>query len=297
MPSTTPRRQRHSPCVGVCKIDYDTGFCLGCARTLAEVAAWPSLTDPAKDEVWATLSKRLVSMSMRVRLLPWTVEEIAEWVAATITGRRGTWVTGMPGALAEFPCQDGREVSAELKEDVIFGRAPDALFRLRLHDQLRAFAFAEDGLVVLGLPKERLCLPVARTFTVLGRDSDAIDVKHFGLILFDFGLGRRFSRFCVRVGGELAYQLQSVTGQPWSSVLAEFGKAISHESPVRVVESELVRIEVHTPIPAPGGKSPEGAHTHFLPQYFLTGDEIPPALALPDSAAPVATFYPGKPPG
>ena len=128
---TKAPRQRHSPCVGVCKIDDDTGFCLGCARTRTEVAAWLSLTDPAKDEVWAKLPERLALLSIRVRLLPWTVEEIAEWVASTITGRRGTWVTGVPGAVAEFPCQEGREVSAELKEDVV-GRASDALFRLRL---------------------------------------------------------------------------------------------------------------------------------------------------------------------
>jgi predicted Fe-S protein YdhL (DUF1289 family) len=294
MPVTIPPRQRHSPCVGVCKIDEDTGFCRGCARTGSEVAAWLSLTDLAKDEVWAKLPERLALLSIRVRLLPWTVEEIAAWAVASITERRGTWVTGTPGAVAEFPCQEGRELSAELKEEMVIGRAPDALFRLRLHDKLRAFTFAGDGPVVLGLPKARLTLPVASTLTVLGKDREAVDAMHLEHTLFDFGLGRRCSRFCVRTDGKLATKLQALAGQPWSAILEQLGTAIIAESPARVVESELARIEVFSLIPRADEKSP-AAHTHFLPQFLMAGDEIPPALALPEYAAPVAIFYPGKP--
>ena len=29
-----------SPCIGVCHIDGTTGFCLGCFRTLPEIAQW-----------------------------------------------------------------------------------------------------------------------------------------------------------------------------------------------------------------------------------------------------------------
>jgi predicted Fe-S protein YdhL (DUF1289 family) len=161
---TRPPSQRHSPCVGVCKIDEDTGFCHGCARTRNEVAAWPSLSEAAQDAVWAKLPERLTLLSIRVGLLPWTVEEIAGWVAATIVDGRGTWATGVPGAVAEFPCREGREVSAELRHDVILGRASDALFRLRLHDRLRALTFRKDGPVVLGLPKGCVALRIARTW-------------------------------------------------------------------------------------------------------------------------------------
>jgi predicted Fe-S protein YdhL (DUF1289 family) len=291
-----PLRQRHSPCVGVCKIDDATGFCLGCARTLTEVAAWTSLTEFAKGEVWAKLPERLAKLSARVRLLPYAPAEIAAWVTATITGRRGTWVTGMPGALAEFPCQEGGQVSAEQRENVIVGRASDALFRLRMHEQLCAFSFTEDGPVVLGLPKAYFDLPIARTFTELGKDRDAIDSLHVECTLFDFGLGRRCSRFCIRTGGKLVEKLRTVAGQPWSAALKELGAAIIAESPTRVVESDLARIEVFSPIPSADGKSPAGAHTHFLPQYLLAGHEIPPALAIADFAAPMAIFYPAKPP-
>lgn len=34
-----------SPCVGICKLDPTTQICIGCRRTIAEIAAWPSLTE------------------------------------------------------------------------------------------------------------------------------------------------------------------------------------------------------------------------------------------------------------
>ncbi len=37
-------------------------------------------------------------------------------------------------------------------------------------------------------------------------------------------------------------------------------------NPHRVFLSRLGRIEVYQPIPPPSGKSPQGPHTHVLPQ-------------------------------
>jgi predicted Fe-S protein YdhL (DUF1289 family) len=39
-------------------MDESTGWCLGCARTLPEIAAWAGLDDPAKRQVWALLPER-----------------------------------------------------------------------------------------------------------------------------------------------------------------------------------------------------------------------------------------------
>jgi predicted Fe-S protein YdhL (DUF1289 family) len=47
-----------SPCTKVCKIDEATGWCLGCQRTLAEIAAWGTLDDDAKRDVLARLPAR-----------------------------------------------------------------------------------------------------------------------------------------------------------------------------------------------------------------------------------------------
>lgn len=53
-------RQPLSPCTGVCRIDEATGWCLGCKRTLAEIADWPMLSVREKRDVLARLAGRLI---------------------------------------------------------------------------------------------------------------------------------------------------------------------------------------------------------------------------------------------
>ena len=47
-----------SPCVNVCRIDEATGWCEGCQRTIDEIAAWPTLAEAEKREVWRELRER-----------------------------------------------------------------------------------------------------------------------------------------------------------------------------------------------------------------------------------------------
>ena len=47
-----------SPCTGVCRIEPATGWCAGCRRSLAEIAAWQAMTDGAKRAVLARLPQR-----------------------------------------------------------------------------------------------------------------------------------------------------------------------------------------------------------------------------------------------
>lgn len=47
-----------SPCINVCRIDESTGLCLGCFRTLHEIAGWSAQSDDAKLEVLARVEKR-----------------------------------------------------------------------------------------------------------------------------------------------------------------------------------------------------------------------------------------------
>ena len=48
-----------SPCISVCRMDMDTGFCEGCRRTLDEIAAWGRMGDDEKRGVWAEIAKRI----------------------------------------------------------------------------------------------------------------------------------------------------------------------------------------------------------------------------------------------
>ncbi|HPI62551.1 MAG TPA: DUF1289 domain-containing protein [Alphaproteobacteria bacterium] len=37
-----------SPCIKVCKLDDSREYCVGCGRTLQEIRAWPTMTDPQR---------------------------------------------------------------------------------------------------------------------------------------------------------------------------------------------------------------------------------------------------------
>ncbi|HXQ15408.1 MAG TPA: DUF1289 domain-containing protein [Caulobacteraceae bacterium] len=53
-----PRPPIATPCVQICVIDGESGLCLGCQRTLAEVAGWARLTDAERAAIMTALPAR-----------------------------------------------------------------------------------------------------------------------------------------------------------------------------------------------------------------------------------------------
>jgi predicted Fe-S protein YdhL (DUF1289 family) len=47
-----------SPCVSLCKMSQETGFCEGCMRTIDEILAWRDASDEFKRGVWAEIRRR-----------------------------------------------------------------------------------------------------------------------------------------------------------------------------------------------------------------------------------------------
>jgi predicted Fe-S protein YdhL (DUF1289 family) len=47
-----------TPCVKVCVVDGESGLCLGCLRTLPEIAGWSALDDAARAGVMSELPAR-----------------------------------------------------------------------------------------------------------------------------------------------------------------------------------------------------------------------------------------------
>jgi hypothetical protein len=54
-----------SPCIDVCRMDGATGWCEGCLRTIDEIAAWASLDDEARREIWVDLGRRRLEWQRR----------------------------------------------------------------------------------------------------------------------------------------------------------------------------------------------------------------------------------------
>jgi predicted Fe-S protein YdhL (DUF1289 family) len=52
--------QQHppSPCGSSCEINYDTGLCDGCLRTLQEIARWSTMSEDQKREVLEAIERR-----------------------------------------------------------------------------------------------------------------------------------------------------------------------------------------------------------------------------------------------
>ena len=53
-----PPRSIATPCVKVCIVDGESGLCLGCFRTLEEIAAWGRFDEARRLELMAELPGR-----------------------------------------------------------------------------------------------------------------------------------------------------------------------------------------------------------------------------------------------
>jgi uncharacterized protein len=56
-----------SPCVKLCVVDPETGFCIGCGRTRGEIASWIGYTGEERRGVMAGLPERMASLTTRKR--------------------------------------------------------------------------------------------------------------------------------------------------------------------------------------------------------------------------------------
>lgn len=47
-----------SPCINICRMDPDTGLCIGCLRTLDEIARWSALDAKAQEAILCRIEAR-----------------------------------------------------------------------------------------------------------------------------------------------------------------------------------------------------------------------------------------------
>ena len=57
-PMDEPSPPIATPCIKVCVVDDESGLCLGCLRTLAEIAAWSGYSDAERAAIMDELPDR-----------------------------------------------------------------------------------------------------------------------------------------------------------------------------------------------------------------------------------------------
>ena len=290
-----------SPCVGICRIDEASGYCLGCARTGDEIAVWKQASESERQAVWDALPERFDALGVTCRLLAWDAGAARRFVADTVARAAGTWVLGVVGAIGEFMRTVDESVKIGEHGDAIEATTDRACLRLQLDDRVRVLSVGNPAApgqpdrIVLALPRSELHLPVAAVITDYGVDENAVDPTGRHSRLFDLGLCRSVARFCVRTGDPvLIARLAGEVGKTWLAALPTIGPTLVSASPVRVIETGLGRIEIATPIPPPGGVSPDGPHTHLLPDHLATKRDVPVGMNLPSTYVPGAIFYPRR---
>ena len=45
-----------TPCVNICLLDTETGLCVGCGRTIDEIARWTSMSEQERRAIMAALT-------------------------------------------------------------------------------------------------------------------------------------------------------------------------------------------------------------------------------------------------
>lgn len=64
-----------TPCIAICRIDRATGVCIGCKRTIQEVANWLHYTDEQRHSIMAELDARPLRTSRRHSSQSWNSVE------------------------------------------------------------------------------------------------------------------------------------------------------------------------------------------------------------------------------
>lgn len=286
-----------SPCTGVCKLDETTGWCLGCGRSGEEMDGWRIQPEAARKEIWDQIPGRMEKLGVSCRRLPWTTEDIGAFVISTLQNGHGTWVIGLVGAVAEFTVARDETVEVRVDGDDITAFTRNGAIRMKINDDVRALTFdppdwESEPRIVLAVKRERGRLPVASGVLDLGADTDAL-LQETNTKLYDLGLARKEGRFSVRLDDSAANRaLDDAKGLEFQHAFPMIAAALVAESPTRVVESALGRIEVQGQIPPPDAISPDGPHTHLLLDHVKTGRTLPTGMDLPRAYLPGAIFYP-----
>lgn len=211
------------------------------------------------------------------------------------------WSLGSFGAIAEF-MRDAQEPVTQFAGDRLGAYTTRGAIALQPVPGLRPVAYEtpissgwNHGLA-LCLPEGACAMNQRKVVTELGPDRDAIRPEDREAILFDLGLDQIAIDACIRTRDPEAIAcLRAGTGLPFFDHANPIGMRLVDMSPHRVFLARAGRIEVFQPIPPPGGRSPEGPHTHVLYKLLRLGRTHAATTPIPEGLVPFATIHPAHP--
>ncbi len=203
---------------------------------------------------------------------------------------RSSWSIGVRGAIAEF-LRAEEEVTRERDLERLEVRTPRGALRISAtKDAVRRVRYRNS--LHFCLAQSRATLPTCNeVVTELGADKESISSDFTRHVLFDLGLGIPHVRACVRTAERsLLASLRKAAGNPLLGPDRTMVHMLAATSPHRVFISRLARIEVYGPIPTE--RTPNGPHTHLLPDLLGSSDEALDELIPPAHHVCLSLYFP-----
>lgn len=227
---------------------------------------------------------------------------VIELIAAQLEDPDAPWSLGTFGAIAEFMRDTDEPAEFERGDLSMSVVTPRGGLRLLAHPELRPVAFetittqAWSQRLAFCLPQAASAMSRRAALTELGPDNDALRAQDRGAVLFDLGLGALQVDCCIRVADrQLGESLRAHAGRSLFEPGNPAMGLILAQSPHRVFMTRAGRAEVYQAIPHPGGKAPEGPHTHVLPKLLAHRRTHAATEPIPRGFVSCAHLYPAHP--
>jgi predicted Fe-S protein YdhL (DUF1289 family) len=266
-----------SPCIGICRLDDETGYCVGCGRTGDEIATWSTAGPGGRRAIWAALPARLDVLGVAVRRLPWGPADVRGFVLKSLREGQGRWLLAAPGASAAFSCSPELGCEIHSRGDTVEAIGAEAALRLRCGSEARAFAVSlgavSSGAAGSGAAGERIVLAVAA-----GRSGPSAGVRGPGAQPDDDAVrvsARKLALRIVDADGQGACWGIRVRPAPQTAAAGAASPEAGRGSDEVVVATALGRIEV------PMDRARLGAEVELapaLPEGFVAAAVFDPAL-------------------
>ncbi len=70
------KQKPSTPCINLCGIDKETGFCAGCGRTREEIAGWGLMSEAEHQTIMQGLAARTDRESAKPGASPFSVQSV-----------------------------------------------------------------------------------------------------------------------------------------------------------------------------------------------------------------------------